>query len=80
MSDSKIRKFKYYLHLPLIAGLALAFGGLPLYDNAGWLCYIKPPPLAENYRKTLIFGILPVSVAVFVTTINMLCVYFKVRR
>jgi hypothetical protein len=80
-SESRIRKqILWYLHIPLVVGLALTLAGIPFYQDIVWLCWIAPPPLAESYRNTIIFGYVPIGTAALVATGNMLFVYCKVRK
>lgn len=79
-SETRIRKYLWCLHIPFIIGSALTIAGIPLYQDVRWLCWIPPPPLADSYRHTFIFGFLPIGTAAIVATANMLTVYCKVRK
>ena len=69
----------WLLLLPIVAGFSLAFGGLPLYINVIYGCYIPPKPLASDQWPSLLFFGVPVLVSLFVTTSMMGLVYWKVR-
>jgi hypothetical protein len=81
MRENQIKKLQLWLHVPaLIVGFALAFGGIPLYQNHFFGCYIATPPLAEDYRDIVIFAMVPICTAIALATVNMLLVYRAVRQ
>jgi hypothetical protein len=84
MRETQIKKLQLWLHVPaLIVGFALAFGGIPLYQNHFFGCYIgvaATPPLAEDYRDIVIFAMVPICTAIAIATVNMLLVYRAVRQ
>jgi hypothetical protein len=68
-----------WLHSPaLIVGFALAFGGIPVYGNVFWGCYVPPPPLAETHYRNVIFA--SICTAIAILTVNMGLVYWSVRK
>jgi hypothetical protein len=81
MKEFQIKKLRLWLHVPaLVAGFALAFGGIPFYQNVGWGCYVAPPPLTEDYRDILIFAVVPICTAIIIATVNTVLVYWAVRK
>ena len=65
---------------PIVAGFSLSFGGLPLYINVIYGCYIPPKPLASEQWPSLLFFGIPVLVSLVVTSSMMGLVYWKVRQ
>jgi hypothetical protein len=81
MKENQIKKLQLWLHVPaLVIGFALAFGGIPLYQNDAWGCYIPSPALAEVNRDLLIFTLVPICTAIVIATVNMVLVYWAVRQ
>jgi hypothetical protein len=79
MRESQLKKLQLWLHIPaLIVGFALAFGGIPVYGNHLWGCYVSPPPLEEPYYKNVIFAAICTAIAIL--TVNMVLVYWSVRK
>jgi hypothetical protein len=65
---------------PMLAGFALAFGGIPLYTNVIWACHIPPKPLISEQWPSLLFVVVPVVFALFFATCMIGLVYWKVRQ
>jgi hypothetical protein len=82
MRENQIKKLQLWLHVPaLVVGFALAFGGIPLYQNDFWGCYIAPPLfLVANFRNVVMFTAVPICTAIVIATVNMLLVYWAVRQ
>jgi hypothetical protein len=81
MKEHQIKKLRLWLHVPaLFVGFALAFGGIPLYEKLSFGCYIPPPPLADNPQNLLIFTVVPICTAIVIATVNMVLVYWAVRK
>ena len=79
-SESRVRKVLYYLHIPLVVGIGMTVAGIPFYESLVWICWVAPPPFADDYWNIVLFGILPIGLAAVVSTINLLAVYLKVRK
>jgi hypothetical protein len=81
MRELQLKKLQLWFHIPgLIVGFALAFAGIPFYENDLWGCYIPPPPLVDDYRYIVIFAVLPKCTAVAIATVNTGLVYWAVRK
>jgi hypothetical protein len=81
MRESQLKKLQLWLHIPgLVVGFALAFGGIPWYENDLWGCYIPPPPLVEDYLVIVIFGVIPKCISIAIATVNTGLVYWAVRK
>jgi hypothetical protein len=79
--ENQIKKLQLWLHVPaLVVGFALALGGIPLYQNDAWSCYIPSPALAEVNRDLLIFTVVPICTSIVIATVNMVLVYWAVRK
>jgi hypothetical protein len=79
MRENQLQRLQLWLHIPaLIVGFALAFGGIPVYGNSLWSCYIPPPPLVEDYYNFVIFA--AISTAIAILTVNTILVYWAVRK
>jgi hypothetical protein len=77
--ESQLKKQQLWLHIPaLIVGVALAFGGIPVYGNALWGCYAPPPPLAKIHYNIVISAAICTANAIL--TVNMVLVYLAVRK
>jgi hypothetical protein len=81
LKESQLKKLQLWLHVPpLIVGFALAFGGIPFYTNSLSVCYIAPPPLVQGYRDIVIFAVVPICTAIAILTVNIVLVYWAVRK
>ena len=95
MRESALQKLKYWFHVPtLIVGVGLAFAGIPFYETIFVTCHVAPPyPLsvyggsdeisltgAETHVPVYIFSIVPLSIVMIVGSINMLIIYWHVRK
>jgi hypothetical protein len=81
MKEHQIKKLRLWLHVPaLVVGFALAFAGIPLYERLQFGCYIMPPPRAEDPRNLFIFTVVPICTAIVIATVNMVLVYWAVRK
>jgi hypothetical protein len=67
-------------HVPMVIGFALAFAGIPYYDNFLWICHIPSPPIGQSYRYVFAIALIPVTVAIVLSATAMFLVYIKVRR
>lgn len=76
--ESDIKKLRAWFHLPSLAGLALAFAGIPYYDNFLWLCHIPPPPIGQSFLYNDGIALVPISAAIVLSAIAMFMVYIKV--
>ena len=66
--------------LPIITGLGLAFGGIPVYHWIEYACHIQPLAEDEGYLwPNLVFVILPLGISILTITGLMLVVYNSVR-
>lgn len=80
--DRRLKKNRWWLHgLPLAVGTGLAFGGLPFYQNTIFGCHIQSPPVfEETWYPVVFFVLVPVFGAIFLTTVMMMILYWKVRQ
>lgn len=78
--DHELRRVSKYFHLASIAGLGMAFGGIPFYGNTVWGCYIQAPPFADSITPLVMFSIIPISIVTIIATVNMVLVYLHVRQ
>ena len=78
--ETRLRSIAKYLHLSALAGVVMAFGGLPFYGHTVWGCYIRAPPFATTYLPLVMFSILPICIVTIVATVNMVLVFVHVRE
>ena len=73
--EFQLKKIQRYLHgLPVIAGLGLALGGIPIYHWFEYGCHILPPPDGELW-VVLVFVVLPLGLSIVAITASVLVVY-----
>mmetsp|Transcript_17359 Transcript_17359/g.28079 ORF Transcript_17359/g.28079 Transcript_17359/m.28079 type:complete len:461 (+) Transcript_17359:435-1817(+) len=94
MRESQIKRYRYrFLLPPVVIGLALAFAGIPFYDNIMLMCHVPPPyELGEGgfeglqvaktttWWPVLLLSILPLGISIFVGCTNMILIYHHVRK
>ncbi|CAB9504802.1 expressed unknown protein [Seminavis robusta] len=73
----KIRK--YLQGVPLVCGIGLALGGLPVYNVMGYACHVEPLPDGEVW-VVLVFVVLPLGLSITAITCCLLKVYCNVRQ
>ena len=64
----------------MVLGIALALAAIPHYDNDLFGCYLPPPPLVTSHLNVILFNLLPISIAVVITSVNMLLIYARVSK
>ena len=80
-SEDRVRRIQYWLlGMPLVCGLALAFGAIPNYSHIYVFCHIDAPPSASSWYPILIFKTIPTLTVTFVSTAMMCVVCLKVRQ
>lgn len=78
--EFQLMKVRLYMHaLPLLLGLGLAFGGIPIYSAMEYSCHVLPPPDGPLWQ-VLVFVVLPVDIAIVAITSLMFVVYGAVRK
>eukprot|EP00567_Pseudictyota_dubia_P008441 CAMPEP_0197439474 /NCGR_PEP_ID=MMETSP1175-20131217/6205_1 /TAXON_ID=1003142 /ORGANISM="Triceratium dubium, Strain CCMP147" /LENGTH=1214 /DNA_ID=CAMNT_0042969395 /DNA_START=77 /DNA_END=3721 /DNA_ORIENTATION=- len=82
--EFQLQKIQMYMHgLPLLVGVGLALGGLPVYDWIDYACHIQP--FDPNNGKTqlwpvLVFVVVPLGLSIMSITTSMGLVYYGVFR
>ena len=80
-SEDRVRHIQYWLlGMPLVCGLALAFGAIPYYRNVFVFCHIDLPPSAPTWYPVLFFQTIPNLLVTFLSTAMMCAVCLKVRQ
>ncbi|CAB9527065.1 expressed unknown protein [Seminavis robusta] len=78
--EFQLQKVRIYMHaIPILVGLGLALGGIPIYSWFEYACHLLPPPDGELW-VSLVFVVLPLGISIIAITLNMLFVYVKVRQ
>lgn len=75
-----MKKIRMWFHLPSLVGFALAFAGIPYYDNFLFICHVPCPPVGPNYIYNNAIALVPISVAIVLSAFAMFAVYVKVLR
>lgn len=82
--EFQLRRIRPYMHaLPIITGVGLALGGIPVYEAMEYGCHIKPlapPDRMDSLWAELVFIVLPLGLSIIAITAAMLLVYCKVRQ
>ena len=79
--EERLRKIAVRLHAPpLLFGWGLALGGIPVYENSYWGCWILPDPKSPAFIRSVMFFVVPLLVVLIVASVNMFLVYLAVRR
>eukprot|EP00797_Seminavis_robusta_P008854 Sro162_g072850.2 (725) ;mRNA; r:45997-48171 len=77
--EFQLQKIRLYLLSgPVVVGLGLAFGALPIYHWLEYGCHIETPPEGELW-SALVFVVLPLGISILAITASMMTVYCKVR-
>mmetsp|Transcript_28461 Transcript_28461/g.51911 ORF Transcript_28461/g.51911 Transcript_28461/m.51911 type:complete len:222 (+) Transcript_28461:108-773(+) len=94
MRESQIKRYRYrFLLPPVVIGLALAFAGIPFYDNIMFICHVPPPydlgydgfeglqvAKTTTWWPVILLSILPLGIAIVVGCTNMILIYHHVRK
>lgn len=78
--DRDLKRVRKYFHFASVVGFALAFAGIPYYDNFIWLCQIPSIPIIETYRYMFIFVFYPIVIAILGSGVAISLVFLKVRK
>ncbi|CAB9503330.1 expressed unknown protein [Seminavis robusta] len=78
--EFQLQKIRLYLLSgPVVVGLGLAFGALPIYHWLEYGCHIEPLPEGELW-SVLVFVVLPLGLSILAITASMMTVYCTVRK
>lgn len=78
--EPSLLKIRLPLHgLPLLVGICLAFGILPVYSWIEYGCHLMPYPAGDLW-KVLVFVVVPIGFSIVAITSTMLMVYWSVRQ
>jgi hypothetical protein len=81
MRERRLFQLRWFFHVPvLVAGLGLAFAGIPYYEYLFFACHIPPPPLVDSSTLINLFSIAPISIVLIVSTMNMAIIYWHVHQ
>jgi hypothetical protein len=78
--ESQLKSVRKFLHLPTVLGIALAFAGIPYYDDFLWICHIPSPPVGQSYLSNDVLVLVPFTTSIGLSAIAMFMVYIKVLR
>lgn len=73
----------YLLGIPIVLGLALAFGGLPAYSWLPIVCQVQYFPLEDNLAAVILLILIPVGVSILALTVIMVLIYrgfYRIRH
>lgn len=78
--EFQLKPLVRYLHgLPLLAGLGLAFGGIPVYHWIEYGCHLETLPDADLW-VVMVFVVAPLGISILCITGSMIVVYVTVRK
>lgn len=78
--EFQLKKIQLYMHLlPVIVGVGLALGAIPVYHWIEYGCHLEPYPVGELW-SVLVFAVLPLGLSILAITAAMLMVYDSVRQ
>jgi len=81
LKDPQLKRARLWFHAPpVLVGTILALAGIPFYGPIAVVCHIARPPLATSLAPLISLVIVPIAVVVFVATVNMGIVVWKVRQ
>ena len=79
--ESQLKALRTYLHIPCIMiAFALAFAGIPQYQNIVLLCHIAPPPEVPTRKGITLFVLAPISACLAGAFFNMGWLYYAVYK
>jgi len=80
--EFQLKPYRSLMHgLPVLIGLGLALGGIPIYHWLEYGCHIQTWSDSEgNLWEVLLFVVLPIGFSIAAITASMLVVYCNVRK
>jgi hypothetical protein len=77
--ERNLVEIREYLHgIPIMVGVVLAFGGIPVYDWFEYGCHLLPPP-DGSMAMVLVLAVGPIGFSIVSIMGCMFTVYWKVR-
>ena len=78
--ECHLKAIQYYLHgLPILLGVGLSLGAIPIYHWIEYGCHILPPPEGDLWA-VLVFVVLPLGISILAITASVLFMYGTVRH